>query len=91
MVLLEAMALGVPVIAGRASGGTAWTLDDGRAGILVDVTLPDQVAGAMRDLTSSELRRAWGERGLELARGRFHIERVADAYEDVYARVLSGR
>ena len=47
MVLIEAMALGIPTIAGEASGGTRWTLDEGRAGILVDVSDPGAVARAM--------------------------------------------
>ena len=33
MALIEAMALGIPVIAGRRSGGVPWTLDEGRAGM----------------------------------------------------------
>lgn len=91
MVLIEAMALGVPVIAGRFSGGTRWVLEDGRAGILVDVTDAGAVARAMGRLTSFDERRVWGERGLEFARRRFHISRVADAYEEVYAHLLERR
>lgn len=89
LVLLEAMALGVPTIAGEASGGTRWTLDEGRAGILVDVTDPGAVARAMEDLAASaEERETWGERGLELATRRFHIRHVADAYERIYGELL---
>ena len=91
MVLLESMALGVPTIAGADSGGTRWTLDDGRAGILVDVTEPKAVAGAMTRLVDSDERAMWAERGLELARRRFHIRSVADAYEEVYASLGLGR
>lgn len=90
MVLLEAMALGVPIIAGEDSGGTRWTVDDGRAGILVDVTDPSAVARAMDGLAgSAEQRETWEQRGLELAMRRYHIRHVADAYERVYAE-LSG-
>jgi glycosyltransferase involved in cell wall biosynthesis len=88
MVLIEAMALAIPVVAGKKSGGTVWTLDDGRAGLLVDVTDPRAVAGSMERLAESgEERAAWGERGLELARRRFHIRSVADAYEEIYAEL----
>lgn len=89
LVLLEAMALGVPVIAGEAAGGTPWTLDDGQAGILVDVKDPGAVAHAMERLaTSAEERKTWGQRGLALATRRYHIRHVADAYERVYAELL---
>ncbi len=89
MVLLEAMALGLPTIAGKAAGGTTWTLDDGRAGLLVDVSDPGAVAHAMQGLAqSAEERERWGERGLDLATRRFHIRHVADAYEHVYSDLL---
>ena len=90
MVLLEAMALGLPIIAGGASGGVPWTLDEGRAGILVDVSDPGAVAGAMEMLARSEDEREdWGQRGLELANRRYHIRSVADAYERIYAELSS--
>ena len=88
MVLLEAMALGVPVIAGEASGGTRWTLDDGGAGMLVDITDSCAVARAMDELAgNAEARERFGRQGSDLARQRFHIHAVADAYERVYAEV----
>ena len=37
MVLIEAMACGVPVIGGSHSGAVAWTLEEGRCGFLCDV------------------------------------------------------
>jgi glycosyltransferase involved in cell wall biosynthesis len=37
MAVAEAMAIGIPIIAGRQSGGVPWLLDEGRAGQLVDV------------------------------------------------------
>ena len=88
MVLLEAMALGVPVIAGAASGGTRWTLGDGRAGMLVDITDSCAVARAMDYLAGdADARESYGRRGSALARQRFHIDAVADAYERVYAEI----
>ena len=88
MVLLEAMALGIPVIAGEASGGTRWTLGDGRAGMLVDITDSRAVARAMDYLAGdADARESYGRQGRALARERFHIEAVADAYERVYAEI----
>jgi glycosyltransferase involved in cell wall biosynthesis len=46
----EAIQCGCAVIAGRNSGGVAWTLDEGRAGMLVDVERPAEIADVMRAL-----------------------------------------
>jgi glycosyltransferase involved in cell wall biosynthesis len=90
MVLIEAMALGLPVIAGGSSGGTRWTLDEGRAGLLTDVTDPFDVATALNNLAASpEARQQWGRRGRLLAVRRFHIRAVADAYERIYDGMVS--
>jgi glycosyltransferase involved in cell wall biosynthesis len=90
MALIEAMALKIPVIGGRSSGGVPWTLDHGQAGILVDPRSPEQMAEAMGKLAvSSDLRNELGERGYALARERFHIDNVVDAYQAIY-RELAG-
>jgi len=85
MVLLEAMALGLPVVAGEASGGVPWTLGEGAAGRLVDVRDPAAIAAAALELIadpsgSAEL----GRRGEALIRQRFSPDVVASAYEHVY-------
>jgi glycosyltransferase involved in cell wall biosynthesis len=90
MVLLEAMTLGLPTIAGTNSDGTRWTLDDGNAGILVDVTDPRAIATAMERLAvDADERERWSLRGLELATRRYHIRNVTDSYEDVYTELLA--
>jgi glycosyltransferase involved in cell wall biosynthesis len=91
MALIEAMSLGIPVIAGQASGGVPWTLNDGRAGCLVDVTNPTAVAQAMADMVESPGHIAeLGQRGRALAESRFHIRPVADAYEQIYGELFQG-
>lgn len=85
MAIIEAMSLGIPVIGGRNSGGVPWTLDQGRAGLLVDVSSPAAIAQAMTDLARDPVRRIeWGLRGRRLAVSRYHISAVADAYEALY-------
>ena len=92
MVLIEAMALGIPVIGGAASGGVPWTLDHGNAGLLVDVRRPEPMAVAMQQLADDPGARATlAERGKSLARKRFHIEAVTDAYQSVYAQLAESR
>ena len=49
LALLEAMALGTPVLASRSSPGVVTALDDGRAGGLVPVGDVDALAAALRD------------------------------------------
>lgn len=93
MALIEAMALGIPVIAGRRSGGVPWTVDEGRAGILVDVTNPTEIARAMLGLAeNAREREEWGAKGQRFAQQRFHIAAVTDAWQAQYAEVeASGR
>lgn len=89
MVLIEAMAMGIPVIGGKDSGAVPWTLDYGAAGMLVDVTRPETMAAAMQHLADDpEARRRLGAAGLGHARNTFHIGVVADAYVDCYRRIL---
>ena len=92
MALIEAMARGIPVIGGEASGGVPWTLDYGRAGRLVDVRSPEAVARAMLELAADAgLRQKYAERGLALARQRFHIGAVADAWQAVYDQLAEAQ
>ena len=91
MSLIEAMAMGIPVIAGKYSGGVPWTLDNGNAGIMVDVSKPEEIANAMLDLvTDTDKRKQIGLAGLEQAKKSFHISVVTDAYLNAYHKILSG-
>jgi glycosyltransferase involved in cell wall biosynthesis len=88
MVLLEAMAQGLPVVAGRRSGAVPWVLGQGRAGVLTDVTSPQAIAAAVAGLLSDGRRWASCSRAAhEHAWERFRIGRVVDDYLQVYARV----
>jgi glycosyltransferase involved in cell wall biosynthesis len=90
MAMLEAMVRGLPVIGGERSGGVPWTLDHGRAGLLVNVRSADAVAEAMLKLTRSrELRKNLANSALSLMRQRFHIRAVADAYECIYEQLVN--
>ncbi|SAL72425.1 glycosyltransferase, group 1 family protein [Caballeronia peredens] len=68
MVLLEALALGKPVIASDCPTGPREILGDGRFGILFDVGAADQLAAALRRvLTDESLRTHLETRALERA------------------------
>lgn len=92
MALIEPMAMGIPVIAGQSSGGVPWTLDHGRGGVLVDITQPTEIAAAMAKLAlDTEERQRVGKAGLQLARERFHIKTVTDAYLQAYQDIEAGQ
>lgn len=92
--VVEAMALGLPVIGGRHSGGVPWTLDNGHAGLLTDVAHAPALAEAMvrlgRDLA---LRNALAHAGWLRAGQEFRISTTANRYLAAYERILasSGR
>lgn len=80
MVVLEAMAVGVPVLGGQRSGAVPWLLADG-AGVLVDVRKPSAIAeGLIRLLTDRRSARLTARRGHERASEAFEIQQVAAAY-----------
>ena len=74
MVLVEAMARAVPVIAGRSVGGPAWILDGGQAGILTDMMQPAAISDAIVGLLRTPAR--WerlSEAGRRRVRDRFTL------------------
>jgi glycosyltransferase involved in cell wall biosynthesis len=90
MALLEAMALGIPVIGGVNSGGVPWVLDEGRAGFLADVRDPENIAQSLRNCIEQpkdreQMARAAYNRVVNL----FSPNSVAAQYEKIYEKVLS--
>lgn len=88
MVLLEATALGIPVIAGKKSGGIPWVLEGGAAGILVDVRSEGEVAEALWGLISDPQKyQHYSLAGRENAEKRFTAKVVVDQYESLYEKL----
>lgn len=86
MGIAEAMALGLPVVGGRDSGGTAWMIGDG--GLTVDINRPEEIAAAAMQLISDD---ALYRRCSEAATRRvkcFAPDAVAGQYEAFYRRVI---
>jgi glycosyltransferase involved in cell wall biosynthesis len=82
--ILEAMSQRVPVIAGATSGAVPWILDDGRAGLLVDVSSPDALRDGMeRLLTDGSLRGRYATLGYERASSSFALAAVAEDFLSV--------
>jgi glycosyltransferase involved in cell wall biosynthesis len=88
MVLVEAMAYGVPVVAGQASGAVPWVVADG--GLLVDVTSVEAIAGAVNRLLSDPAMYAQlSARAVAIVAERFPLATVANQYLTLYEQCLA--
>jgi len=84
----EAMSVGLPALAGRATGGVAWQLDEGRAGLLVDVTDAQDMADAIVALSLDRARwQAASAAARARARQLFAIDDVAERYMSLYRSI----
>jgi glycosyltransferase involved in cell wall biosynthesis len=89
--LFEAMAAGVPVVASDLPGMSGIVRETG-AGVLVDPTSPDAIAGAIRRILDApaDERAAYGERALAAAHETYSWERQMELLLAEYGR-LTGR
>jgi len=89
--LLEAMALGLPVVASDA-GGNPEMVRSGETGLLVRPLDPAAWAEALeRLLGDGALARRLAQAGRALVRGEFTLERTAERTEAVYREALARR
>ena len=89
MVLIEAMACGVPVVGGRQSGAVPWTLEEGRCGYLCDIRDKNVLAETMlAAMNQPDGNRAMVERAWNSTRQRFLMETAANANEAVLTGLL---
>jgi glycosyltransferase involved in cell wall biosynthesis len=83
-VVMEAMALGKPVI-GTAIGGTPEMVADGVTGLLVPPENPEALADAIsRVSTNGELRAKMGSAGRERVENLFTLAHMTDGIEAIY-------
>jgi glycosyltransferase involved in cell wall biosynthesis len=88
MVLIEAMACGVPVIGGRNSGGVAWTLEEGRCGFLCNIRNEAVLAETMiKAMRAPDGNRALVERAWDSVKRRFNLELTVTANEDILKKL----
>ncbi|MDH7485894.1 MAG: glycosyltransferase family 4 protein [Anaerolineae bacterium] len=91
VVIGEAMAVGVPVVATRV-GGVPHMVQEGVTGLLVDYGDVDSLAVALRRLLSdSALRQAMGRQARAQAEQRFRLSLVAERTKQVYEDINSSR
>jgi glycosyltransferase involved in cell wall biosynthesis len=90
MALLEAMALGRPVIAGMNSGGVTWVLDEGRSGYLTDVRKPNKIVQTLlMCLRQTEDRKQRQRNAYDRVLSVFSPKTIAEQYEKIYEKVIS--
>jgi glycosyltransferase involved in cell wall biosynthesis len=88
LVLAEAMACGLPVVATTA-GAIPEVVQDGLTGVLVPPDNPEAMAGAIVSLLSDRPRmQAMGRAGVERVRERFTWDKVAQRVIEGYHRML---
>ncbi|HEX5502015.1 MAG TPA: glycosyltransferase [Thermomicrobiales bacterium] len=89
--ILEAMALGVPVVA-TAIGGTPELVEDGVTGALTAAGDPAALAAAIEAaLADPAAARARAARARQLVESRFSLERMVADYEGLYERLLEAK
>lgn len=91
MVVLEAMAAGLPVAASSV-GGVPDLVDHERDGLLFDPHDPATITSAIdRLLADAPLREAMGTRARQKAIERFHPRHIAEKHLEIYREVLDGK
>ena len=87
--LLEAMAIGTPVVATRV-GGIPEVITDGVEGFLVEPLKPDQLSYKLLNLLHSpELQQRFSENGRKRVQEQFDVRRMVERTEALYDRVLA--
>lgn len=89
MVILEAMAISLPVAATKV-GGNPEVVEDGVTGILVEEKNEAGLAqGLIHILRDENKRKTMGIAGLKRVKEKFSLENMARKYEEVYEGLLS--
>ncbi|MGI8408808.1 MAG: glycosyltransferase, partial [Pyrinomonadaceae bacterium] len=85
---LEAQACELPVIATRI-GGIPEVVNDGETGFLSDVGDIEKMSeDTLRLLNDEDMRRAFGEKGRDLAIQRYNADKIIPQYISFYEKVL---
>lgn len=90
-VVIEAMAMGLPVVASRC-GGVVDLIEDGQSGLLFTPGSDAELAERLAELAGwPQRRREIGEAGRRRQRQEFSLQRHVERIEAVYRRVLGAR
>ncbi|MDP8219129.1 MAG: GT4 family glycosyltransferase PelF [Candidatus Theseobacter exili] len=87
-VIIEAQAMGVPVIGTRV-GGVVEIIEDGTNGLLVDGQDVRAMATAMERLfNDKELRQRFSKEGIHSVRDRFSLDKMVEKTVEVYREII---
>jgi glycosyltransferase involved in cell wall biosynthesis len=90
-VFIEAMRWGTPVI-GTSAGGIPEIIDDGKTGIIVPPSSPQELTEAIIKLLRDDSRRRQiGDAGRRHVERHFSTERMARNVEELYCRTIRER
>ncbi|ANB55785.1 N-acetyl-alpha-D-glucosaminyl L-malate synthase BshA [Anoxybacillus sp. B7M1] len=88
LVLLEAMACGVPCV-GTNIGGIPEVIEDGKTGFLCELGNIEEVAEkTLQMLTNEDLHTYMAEQALKAVYEKFHSQHILQQYEDVYFSLI---
>jgi glycosyltransferase involved in cell wall biosynthesis len=90
MVIAEAMAAGVPVVASRV-GGVPHMVADGKTGRLVEPESPESIAAGLVDVLNSDHAENMSRECVAVAEKRFRAASVARQTVEVYRAILGCR
>lgn len=89
LVLLEAMACGVPSV-GTKIGGIPEVIDDGVTGYLSDVGNIEEIAqNAVRILENATLHKEFAENAISRVKEHFSSRKIVEQYEDMYKQLIN--
>ena len=87
LTLLESMAFGIPIVAGKKSGAVPFIVKD--AGILINIKDPTEIANAVVSLLArKDIRENLGQKGKKRVSQDFTMDRIVKAYMDEYQRII---
>lgn len=91
LVLIEAMACGVPTI-GTNVGGIPEVIEDGVDGYICELgDIKDIANKAINLLSDSELHQKMSNQAIKSVQQKFNSERIVSNYEDLYYSILSNK
>jgi len=87
MVLIEAMAMGIPVVAGEEAGGIPWMLKDG-GGLLVNINSVEDITNALFEVSVADNYKIHSLKAREMAEEKFSTEVVIKQYIKEYNKIV---